>query len=160
MKTIWNILMLILGEVLIVGFCLFVIRLSGGGTNLFAIYYVQTIPVIGIVGGVCIILFAAGQLRDFGRAFVLAVREKNDAAAGRKSCNALLCAMVSSLIMSVFITMAGVIAAIDGYSWEPEQDKALIAMSQSLCVALPASGILLIFLLLPIYFRIRRKNVG
>ena len=109
-----------------------------------------------MMGGVLITLLSSGQLMDFGKSFVLAIRTEIEASEGQRACLALQCAMFAAFIWSILICIVGVVAAQNGLFLEPMEDFA-VANINALCAAQPGIGMLIILLLCPLYFRIKRR---
>lgn len=153
MKKTWSFLMLLLGEIALLVFIVFVISLN----EMFILnYFTDAIPFIGIVGGTLITLLSSGQLMDFGKSFVLAIRTEIEATEGQRACLALQCAMFSAFIWSILVSIVGVVTAQNGLFLEPMEDFA-VANINALCAAQPGIGMLIILLLCPLYFRIKRR---
>ena len=155
MKKLWSFLTLLLCEITLLVFIIFVISLNG----VFLLnYFTDAIPFIGIVGGVLITLLSSGQLMDFGKSFVLAIRTEIEASEGQRACLALQCAMFAAFIWSILICIVGVVAAQNGLFLEPMEDFA-VANINALCAAQPCVGVLIVLLLCPLYFRIKRRMI-
>lgn len=111
-----------------------------------------------MMGGVLITLLSSGQLMDFGKSFVLAIRTEIEASEGQRACLDLQCAMFAAFIWSILICIVGVVAAQNGLFLEPMEDFAE-ANINALCAAQPGVGVLIVLLLCPLYFRIKRRMI-
>lgn len=157
MKTSLRFAGLFLGEILIVAIVIFYVT-TGGNHYYLLNYFRDDWSFIGIVAGAFVILLVSGLLKDFGKAFILAFREEVEVAEGKRSCLALQCAMISVSVWSILVTIVGVVAAQDGLILEP-MEPFVVAEINALCAGLPSGGIMLLLLLCPIYYRLKRLTI-
>ncbi len=153
MKRICRYFIAILGEVFILSFFLLLIRTYG--ENLLWYFY-DGRSLLGTIVGIFIIVFISGHLYDFVNAFRLSVDFDDDVKAGKRSLLALKCAMISSVTISAFITIVGIVVAQNDV-YLAEEGINVKAEIYAICASQPTYGLMIVLLLIPIYYRLKTK---